>query len=127
MLRAVMICRSQTPPMWLADGMLSWNSIQSQLRSKRKWRTRDRSTDDSAFSNSFLAPTRLVPWSHLSVRTGPCRFMKRRNALMNESVSREADTSKWMAWLDSHVNSHVNSTPYLFNSLRPSFITNGPK
>ena len=40
-LRAVLICHSQMPPMWLADGTLSWNSIQSQLRSLRKWWTQD--------------------------------------------------------------------------------------
>ena len=103
-LRAVRICRSQMPPIWLADGTFSWNSIQSQLGCKRKWRTRVWSIDDSAFCSSFLAPTRLLSWSHLIVCTGPRQLMNRRKAFMNESVSRVADTSRWIARLDKHVN-----------------------
>ena len=37
---------------------------------------------------------------------------------MNESVSRVAGTSMWIARLDKH----VNNTPERFNSLRPSLI-----
>lgn len=48
MLRAVQICRSQTPSMWLAQGTFSWSSIQSQLRSKGSCRSGPLRTASSA-------------------------------------------------------------------------------
>lgn len=52
-LHANLMCPSQTPSMWLADGMLNLNSIQLQLCSSRNW---EWSTNERASWSSFPAP-----------------------------------------------------------------------
>ena len=95
-LRTVLIMRSQTPPAWLAFGGFNLNSNQSYSFFSRNLRT---SSQFIFFKDSCspLAPTRLVPWSDLSCRTGPHLAKKQRKTFINESVSSVFATSKCIA------------------------------
>ncbi len=73
--------------------------------------------------NSCSAPTKLVPLSDRNSLTCPRLAMKRRNALMQESVSSNEATSLCTALIAKH----VKITPYLFTRLLPHFTSNGPK
>lgn len=76
-----------------------------------------------ALFSSFSTPVKFVPLSGRKWDTGPLRHMNRRMALMQESVSRECATSKWIALLAIR----VNMTPYCFTWERPCFTSMGPK
>lgn len=73
--------------------------------------------------NSRSAPTKLVPLSDLNSLTCPRLAMKRRNALMQESVSSDEATLTCIALIAKH----MKITPYLFTRLLPRLISNGPK
>ena len=119
-LLVVRICRSQIPSMSLPAGGLNvqstccWRSFSVILL----W-----SISSMASRSSLVAPTKLVPLSVLISSAEPRRAIKRRSVFRNESVSSELATSIWTALLTRY----VNSAPYRFRSLRPSFVTYGPK
>ena len=58
--------------------------------------TRSRLSSCKASASSFLAPTKFVPWSERSWRTVPRLLIKRRNALIKESVSIVLRVSRWL-------------------------------
>ena len=74
-----------------------------------------------AFASSFLAPTKLEPWSDLSYWMGPRIAVKHLKALMKASV-----VMSNCSMCTARELMQVNITAYLFNSL-PSLIVNGPK
>ena len=76
-----------------------------------------------ASRSSSSAPTKLVPLS-LRIRTGfPWRALKRRDAMMHESVLRPWVTLRWTA----RMCRHVKRQPYRFSTLlRPTRTRNGP-
>ena len=123
MLLTVRIGRSQTPPTWLEDGTFMPKVNQSQFSWSNSALMRSWSSSASAAFNSCLAPTKFVPWSLRSWRTGPLRHIKRRSAFIKASVSSEVEVSKWTA-LEAK---HVNRTPYLFICFLPSLMEKGPK
>lgn len=116
----VLICRSQTPPAWLAEGALKTNS---HCLSVRKISSSLVSQCLSASLNSFLAPMKLEPWSQCNCRTAPLRLIKHLNALMNESVDKSSSISIWTA-LEYR---HVKIRPYLLYSLRAFFYNEWTK
>ena len=122
-LRTVRICRSHTPPVWLADGVFILKVTQSQSSLSISLLILHWSIACRASRSSLFAPMKFVPWSLRSCRTGPLRQMKRRKALINESVSKEFETSRCTA-LDAM---HVKRAMYFFTSLRPSFTCHGPQ
>ena len=76
-----------------------------------------------ASDNSRLPPLKFVPLSNLISAGFPRLAMKRRSALMKESVSMVCATSICTA----RMVKHVKRTPYLFTMARPLFTLNGPK
>ena len=76
-----------------------------------------------AFASSFLAHTKLEPWSDLSCWTGPRIAVKHLKALMKASVVMSSRCSMCTA----RELMQVNITAYFFNSLLPSLMVNGPK
>ena len=64
-----------------------------------------------------------MPRSDLISLIGLRRAMKRQSALEKESVSNELGDSRWIALLARQ----VNTTPYRFNSFRPSLMRQGQK
>ena len=71
---------------------------------------------------------KLVPWSHLSLETGPLRATNLRNADMNAEVSIDSTTSVWIALLYRQ----VKMTAHLFESDVPPLVrlvttVHGPK
>ena len=95
----VLICLSQTPPMWLAAGTFILNLIQSQCDFK-SWSLMQYSSISSRASlNSRQAPTKLVP----TKLPGPLWLRKRLNAFMKESVSKDVAVSRCIAREDMQV------------------------
>ena len=92
-----LIILSQIPPMCDAAGTFMLKFIQSQSLARRNSLARAWSSSCKAAASSFLAPTKLVPWSDRSSRTFPRLLMKRRRALMKESTSMEFSVSRWTA------------------------------
>ena len=106
-LRTVRICLSQTPPWWEAAGLLNihliplgWKAF-SILSLSSCW---------TASLNSLSAATKFVPLSLRMTVTCPLLQVKRRIALMQESVSRLSATSICTALRARQ----VNNTPYCF-------------
>ena len=116
--RVVRIRRSQIPPMCEAWGVLELKSIQPQSWEERYSLRGVVSSSLNAEASSFLAPTKFVPWSHLSSRTFPLRLMKRRRAFRNESVVMLFKVSKWIA----RDERQVNIRPHRLGSFRPSLM-----
>lgn len=118
----VLICRSQEPPIWLAEGGLSLKSIHSQFSFSMEERTSSWSISLKASCYSRWNPIRRIPRSDLSWRIGPRSAWKHLRPLMNASVSRLLAVSMWMA----RDAMHISNTPDVF-SCRSSFTTNSPK
>ena len=99
-LRTDRIWRSQTPPIWLADGGFLFQFIQSQECERRKSPILDWSISLNAFFHSFAVPMKFLPLSDNISLTLPLLAMKRRNAWINESVSIRGELrvmiSKWI-------------------------------
>ena len=72
----------------------------------------------NAETSSFLAPTKFVPYSHLSSRTFPLRLMKSLRAFRNESLVMLLRVSKCIA----REERQVNIRPHRLSSFRPSLI-----
>jgi len=102
------ICLSQTPPLWLADGGFVLNLHQSQPQSRRKLWILALSISATAFSNSDLVPTKLVPRSERISLVGPWQLRNHHRALRNESVVRHwlfRDVShvRLSKWIPCHI------------------------
>ena len=111
--------RSQTPPTWAAVGGLNCQSI--LFLTAYSWTlSGDMSCMDKRIS--FSPPTKLVPLSEKTFFGTPRLATKRRNALINEFVSRQSSFSKWTARVTMHDIMH----PYRFISDRPRFTKYGP-
>ena len=120
----VRTCRSHTPPdAWLADGGFILKVTQSQSSLSMSLLVLHWSIACRASRSSIFAPMKFVRWSLRSCRTSPLLQMKRRKALINESVSKEFETSSCTA-LDAM---HVKRAMYFFTCLRPSFTCHGPQ
>ena len=118
--RVVLMHLSHIPPWWDAAGGLNihftpcWRNA-SRMRCWFHW--------VMLLWISFSPPTNLVPLS-LVIRTGlPLLATKRRNASMNESVSREWATSMCTA----RTVRQVNKQPYRFTWDLACFTRNGPE
>ena len=103
-LRTVLIWRSRTPPISLAAGTFILKENQSHCSCNSFDLILSWSISLNACARSLGAPTKLVPWSPLSWRTGPRRLINRLRALINESVSRELDVSRCIALEAIQVN-----------------------
>ena len=111
-LRAVRICISHTPPIWLAFGGLNLNS---QLCFRRCFWISTSLISLRAWVSSFEAPTKFVPLSERRRCTFPLMPMKRLKAFIKPSVARVVATSIWTA-LDAM---QVNMTPNVSSSFYP--------
>ena len=105
----VLMSLSHEPPIWNGARTFRLKSIQSHSFVKRNPLTRPRSSSYKASVSTFLAPTKFVPWSERSSRTFPRLLIKRRKALMKESVYSVLRVSRWTARDARHV--HVKVKP----------------
>ena len=96
----VLICLSQTPPIWLAAGGLKVQVMARFFKSSLIWLW---SISAMAVRSLRSAPTKLVPLSHLMSWTDPRLAINRRNACMKLSVSRDLAVSRWMDLLARQV------------------------
>ena len=134
--RIVPIWRSQTPPKWDACGGLNCHS---QPCSFRYFSTACLSISAKDSSNSVFAPTKLLPWSHLSLSAGPRIEKNRLRAHMNELASIVSRSSMWIALLTKIVKTMpqrlLSATPPLVllvytvqgpNTSNPTLVKGGP-
>ena len=77
----------------------------------------------SVIRNTFFAPPKLVPLLLYMCSGCPRRPKNLRKQLMKQCVNKSFATSKCTALVDRQ----VNKQPYLFTSLLPCLIRNGPK
>ena len=121
--RALLICRSHTPPILLACGGFLFHTIQSPPFSSKKlpiflwsifWKTRISSAD---------SPIKFGPLSDLTNLTIPLLPKKRLKIKMKESVLEERTTSICISLLQRQ----VYKAPHFLTSFQTCFSTNGPK
>ena len=123
MFLAECICRSHTPPMWLAVVVFLIETNQSVPLSYRKLLILVWSISLKACIIHSLPPMKLLPLLLLIVQIFSLLAITHRSVMMNESISIKATILIWTALLAKQ----LKRTPYLFISLRLSFTRNGPK
>lgn len=94
------------------------NSTQSQSWDDKYSLTRTRSSSLSAAASYFFAPTKLVPWSELSLRTFSLWLMKCLKAFRNESIVMALRVSRCIV----REARQVNNITHRFSSFHPSLL-----
>ena len=110
-------------PMWLPEGWLFFHVIQSVSPFWRMCDILSTSISEKALWSSDLAPTKLVPLSHLISLMFPQCSINLLSAWMNQRVSMFCTTSKCTVQLERQ----VNSIPYCFISFLYCSTINGRK
>lgn len=116
----VLICLSHMPSTWLEWGAFM---LKLQCFSAKNVVRQLASTCFRASLSSFLAPTKLLPWSHLISHTAPLNTIKHLRPLIKTSVDMSSNISMWRA----PQQRHVKGRPYCLWILCPSLVKNGPK